>query len=471
MPMSLVRYRGQCWRFSSRPAPRRMSSPWSHHSMIRDWMRYRTPILPATQGTRVASHSSSGMRPARDRNASAPRPQSVRICRVGRSARTAPGHSLNPFTQNSPSLASRNAANSMAGSPATTWAAAVSWAARWAMTSRLRQPAQTLSRSHASGGVYWTVRPRRTRSAWAMPNNSRRFRLTRRTPVVCDSKSSRRRGGLYPRPRRGRIAPDKFRGTLTAAPAARAMASGWRRARPGDAGAEVPMADGGEGTLDAMVEALGGVRRRASVPGPLGDPVEAEYGIVAGPSGVTAVVEMARASGLALIGESRRDPKRASTGGTGELIRAALAHGPAEVIVCIGGSATNDGGAGLAQALGVRLLSSAGREIRPGVELVMDAVGLEGRLAAADLVVTGEGSFDRQSLHGKVADGVLGAARASGVRGIVLCGRVEVPPPDVPVFDLIGRFGEDRAMTDARRALEDLAEGVAAGLPGLSSGP
>ena len=371
------------------------------------------------------------------------------------------------------------------------------------------------------------------------------------------------------------IAPDKFRGTLTAAQAARAMASGWRRARPGDAVAEVPMADGGEGTLDAMVEALGGERRRASVPGPLGDPIEAEYGIVTGPSGVTAVVEMARASGLALIGESRRDPKRASTGGTGELIGAALAHGPAEVIVCIGGSATNDGGAGLAQALGVRLLSSAGGEIgpcgaslldleridisgldpaatrtrflvacdvdnpltgprgasvvfgpqkgataddvllldralghlaavifrdlgldvrdlagggaagglgagmvaflgahlRPGVELVMDAVGLEGRLAAADLVVTGEGSFDRQSLHGKVADGVLGAARASGVRGVLLCGRVEVRPPDVPVFDLIGRFGEDRAMTDARRALEDLAEGVAAGLPGLSSGP
>lgn len=370
------------------------------------------------------------------------------------------------------------------------------------------------------------------------------------------------------------IAPDKFRGTLTAAQAAHAVASGWRRARPGDTVVEVPMADGGEGTLDAMVEALDGARRRASVHGPLDDPVDAEYGIVSGPSGRTAVVEMARASGLALIGEARRDPTRTSTFGTGELIRAALANRPAEVIVCIGGSATNDGGAGLAQALGVRLLNASGREIgrggaslldleridvsglepavartrflvacdvdnpltgprgasvvfgpqkgatsadvllldralghlaaviyrdlgldvrdlagggaagglgagmvaflgahlRPGVELVMDAVGLGRRLAAADLVLTGEGALDQQSLHGKVPDGVIGAARVSGVPAIVLCGRAEARLLDVPVFDLVGRFGEGRAMTDARAALEDLAEEVAAKHPRLWSG-
>jgi glycerate kinase len=371
------------------------------------------------------------------------------------------------------------------------------------------------------------------------------------------------------------IAPDKFRGTLTAAQAAHAMGSGWRRARPGDEVVEVPMADGGEGTLDAMVEALGGERRRASVHGPLGDPVDAEYGIVSGPSGVTAVVEMARASGLALIGESRRDPRRTSTRGTGELIRAALGHGPADVIACIGGSATNDGGAGLAQALGVRLLSSVGGEIRPGgaslldleridmsrldpsvartrflvacdvdnsltgprgasvvfgpqkgatgddvllleralghlaavifrdlgldvrelsgggaagglgagmvaflgahlrpgVELVMDTVGLGRRVARADLVLTGEGALDLQSLHGKVPDGVIGAAWAAGVPALVLCGRAEVRPPGVPVFDLVGRFGEERAMTDPRAALEALAEEVAGRLPALSSRP
>jgi len=371
------------------------------------------------------------------------------------------------------------------------------------------------------------------------------------------------------------IAPDKFRGTLTAAQAAHAVVSGWRRARPSDTLVEVPMADGVEGTLDAMVEALDGTFHPASVHGPLGDPVDAEYGIVSGPSGVTAVVEMARASGLGLIAEARRDPTRTSTGGTGELIRAALSHGPAEGVVCIGGSATNDGGAGLAQALGVRLMNASGGEIgpggaslleveridvtglepavtqtrflvacdvdnpltgprgasvvygpqkgatsegvllldralghlaaviyrdlgldvrdvagggaagglgagmvaflgahlRPGVDLVMDTVGLGHRLARADLVVTGEGALDQQSLDGKVPVGVIGAARASGVPVIVLCGRAEARLLDVPVFDLVGRFGEHRAMNDARWALEDLAEEVAAGLQGLSSDP
>ena len=394
-------------------------------------------------------------------------------------------------------------------------------------------------------------------------------------PIVVNGRPSGAAADCTLGPMRVLIAPDKFRGTLTAAQAARAVASGWRRARPGDSVVEVPMADGGEGTLDALVEALDGARHRASVHGPLDDPVDAEYGIVSGPSGVTAVVELARASGLALIGEARRDPTRTSTDGTGELILAALGHRPAEVIVCIGGSATNDGGAGLARALGVRLLNASGGEIgpggaslldleridvsglepsvtrtrfhvacdvdnpltgprgasvvfgpqkgatsddvllldralghmaaviyrdlgldvrdlagggaagglgagmvaflgahlRPGVGLVMDAVDLVTRLAAADLVVTGEGALDHQSLHGKVPDGVIGAARAAGVPAIVLCGRAEAWALDVPVFDLVARFGEDRAMTDARAALEDLAEEVAAGLPGLSSGP
>jgi glycerate kinase len=99
----------------------------------------------------------------------------------------------------------------------------------------------------------------------------------------------------------------------------------------------------------------------------------------------------------------------------------------------------------------------------------MDAVGLDRRLAAADLVLTGEGAVDRQSLHGKVPDGVIGAARAAGVPAIVLCGRAEAGLLDAPVFDLVGRFGEHRAMSDARAALEDLAEEVAAGVQGLSS--
>src|SRR4029450_5243357 len=105
---------------------------------------------------------------------------------------------------------------------------------------------------------------------------------------------------------------------------------------------------------------------------PWGAPVDAVYGTVSEPSGVTAVVEMARASGLALIGEARRDPTRTSSVGTGELIRAALCHRSPEMIGCIGGSATNDGGSGLAQALGVRLLSASGGEIGPGGASLLD---------------------------------------------------------------------------------------------------
>jgi glycerate kinase len=362
------------------------------------------------------------------------------------------------------------------------------------------------------------------------------------------------------------VAPDKFRGTLTASQAAAAMAAGWRRARPGDEPEEVPMADGGEGTLDALLAALGGERHRVRVTGPLGDPVEAEYGVARGPGGRVAVVEMARASGLALVPEGRRDPLRTTTRGTGELILEALRHGPQEVIVCLGGSATNDGGAGMAQALGVRLLDAEGREIgpggaallrlarvdatgleraarsvrflaatdvdnplvgpagaavvygpqkgarpgdvvlldralahyasvlhrdlgidvrelpgagaagglgaglvaflgariRPGVDVVMEALGLEARAERAHLVLTGEGSLDAQSLRGKVVAGVLRTARAVGRPAVVLCGRARVRPQGVEVRSLVERFGEERAMGDARRALEDLAAETAA---------
>ncbi|MBI3648399.1 MAG: glycerate kinase, partial [Actinobacteria bacterium] len=162
------------------------------------------------------------------------------------------------------------------------------------------------------------------------------------------------------------VAPDKFRGTLSAAQAARAFETGWLRVRPDDQVEVVPMADGGEGTLDALVEALGGQTLRERVTGPLGDPVEAPFGLVRTAEGVLAVVEMARASGLALVSEGRRDPLRATTRGTGELIRAALARSPVRVIVCIGGSATNDGGSGMAAALGARLLNAQEVPIHPG---------------------------------------------------------------------------------------------------------
>ncbi|MDX2035668.1 MAG: glycerate kinase [Isosphaeraceae bacterium] len=160
------------------------------------------------------------------------------------------------------------------------------------------------------------------------------------------------------------IAPDKFKGALSAPDVARAMARGVRRASSRAVIDEVPMADGGEGTVDALIAATGGRERFTDVAGPLGDPVRARWGILG--DGSTAVLEMAAASGLVLVPAQQRDPRRASTRGTGELLLAALDAGVSRVILGIGGSATNDGGAGLAQALGYRLLDANGDELPPG---------------------------------------------------------------------------------------------------------
>jgi glycerate kinase len=140
--------------------------------------------------------------------------------------------------------------------------------------------------------------------------------------------------------------PDKFRGTLSAPVAAKRIAAGVRTV--GFDVHEVPLADGGEGTLDALLATRGGSRRHARVTGPLGEPVDAEYGVLADG---TAVVEMARASGLELVGD-QRDPLRASTRGTGELIAAARRGGASKILVGVGGSATTDGGLGAVDALG-----------------------------------------------------------------------------------------------------------------------
>ncbi|MGB0068233.1 MAG: glycerate kinase [Isosphaeraceae bacterium] len=160
------------------------------------------------------------------------------------------------------------------------------------------------------------------------------------------------------------IAPDKFKGSLTALEAAEAMARGLSRVDPSAEIDRVPMADGGEGTVAALVAATGGSYRTVTVTGPLGDPVVASFGLLG--DGRTAVLEMASASGLWLVPPALRDPLRATTRGTGQLLLAALKAGARSVIVGIGGSATNDGGAGLGQALGFRLLDTHGRELEPG---------------------------------------------------------------------------------------------------------
>ena len=143
------------------------------------------------------------------------------------------------------------------------------------------------------------------------------------------------------------VCPDKFRGSLSAGAAADAMAEGLRRGGV-DEVVSIPLADGGEGSLDALLDAVGGSRRTTVVTGPLGDPVEAEWAMLRG--GV-AVVEMARASGLALV-DGRNDPLRASSRGTGELIAVAARSGARRIIVGVGGSASTDGGLGAIDALG-----------------------------------------------------------------------------------------------------------------------
>jgi glycerate 2-kinase len=266
--------------------------------------------------------------------------------------------------------------------------------------------------------------------------------------------------------------PDKFRGSLTAREAADALATGAERA--GRAAIRLPLADGGEGTLDVLCPEPAD-RRRTTVTGPLGAPVQAEWGM----RGDTAVVEMARASGLALV-RGPNDPIRATTHGTGELIGAALDEGARRVLVAVGGSATVDGGRGALEALGFDLrgaevvvacdvttpfvdaarvfgpqkgadaqavvelerrleelaaryrargvdvrelpgagaagglaggLAAIGGRLVPGATLVADLAGLGSALSSASLAITGEGRYDATSLAGKVVGHVLGRAR------------------------------------------------------------
>jgi len=160
------------------------------------------------------------------------------------------------------------------------------------------------------------------------------------------------------------VAPNAYKGSLSAAEAAQAMAEAVRQVFPSAEIDLVPIADGGDGTVEALVAAGQGSLKRIRVRGPLGDPVEAEYGLIGG--GSTAVIEMARAAGLSLVPASRRDPAIATTFGVGQLLQDARDSGVRKFIVGIGGSATNDGGAGLAQALGYHLLDDRGLELPVG---------------------------------------------------------------------------------------------------------
>jgi glycerate kinase len=205
------------------------------------------------------------------------------------------------------------------------------------------------------------------------------------------------------------IAPDKFKGSLTAIEAAEAMARGVARVDPRAAIDRVPMADGGEGTVHALVAATGGTYHQARVTGPQGEPLWATFGLLGRTE--TAVLEMASASGLTLVPHELRDPRRTTTFGTGELLLAAVAAGARRVIVGIGGSATNDGGAGLGQALGYRLLDDQGEEIGPGGgelgKLVrIDPTGRDAELDSVEIAVACD-----------VSNRLCGAQGASAIYG------------------------------------------------------
>jgi len=191
--------------------------------------------------------------------------------------------------------------------------------------------------------------------------------------------------------RRAVVAPDKFKESLTALEAAAAIERGLRAGAPSIEEIRViPMADGGEGTVDAFL--AGGARRIVQIVcGPLGDRVEAAFAL----EGTTAIVEMSAASGFALIPVERRDPLRATTFGTGELVRAALDAGATHIVVGIGGSGTNDGGAGFLQALGARLLDAAGDPLPPGGAALarleqIDLRGFDGRVRSANVEVAAD---------------------------------------------------------------------------------
>lgn len=186
------------------------------------------------------------------------------------------------------------------------------------------------------------------------------------------------------------VAPDSFKGSLSSIDVANAMEQGILAVFPDAQVIKVPIADGGEGTTDSLIKATGGRYMKNKVMGPLGDIVEACWGILGDEQ--TAVIEMAAASGLTLVAKEERNPLITTTYGTGQLIKAALDQGIRKLIIGLGGSATNDGGAGMARALGAKFLDSSGNELPSGGGALItleriDCIGLDRRLAETRILV------------------------------------------------------------------------------------
>lgn len=202
------------------------------------------------------------------------------------------------------------------------------------------------------------------------------------------------------------LAPDSFKGSMTAKEVCRAMEKGLRKIFPEANYIHVPMADGGEGTTQSLIDATGGQVYHLNVTGPLGTRVEASYGIMG--NGNVAVIEMASASGIQFVTQETNNPLVTTTYGTGELISACLDKGIKKIILGIGGSSTNDGGAGMAEALGVRFYNAAGSTLpRGGGALdqlhTIDVSGLDSRLSQVNIQVACDVTNPLYGEHGASA--------------------------------------------------------------------
>jgi glycerate kinase len=249
------------------------------------------------------------------------------------------------------------------------------------------------------------------------------------------------------------VAPDSFKGSISALGVAEAMEEGILRVFPRAQVVKIPIADGGEGTVEALTGATKGEIRTATVSGPLGDPVEAAWGILG--DGATAVIEMAAASGLPLLSPQRRDPLRASTLGTGQLLRHVLEAGLSRLILGIGGSATNDGGTGFASALGVRFLDAQGGDLPPGGAALaglhaIDISGLDPRVAKMEIMVACD-----------VDNPLCGERGASAVFGPQK-GATEAMVRELDAA--LARYGRIASETTGRRIAEQAGAGAAGGL-------
>ena len=253
------------------------------------------------------------------------------------------------------------------------------------------------------------------------------------------------------------IAPQEFKGSLSAAEAAQAMRAGAQAAGPDVAVDAVPLPDGGPGFLDAMLDAAGGVRCETRAHDPLGREIRAAFGLI--DAGKTAVIESAEAAGLKRLSPDELDVRGATTAGVGDLIRAALDRGATRLLVGIGGSATNDGGAGMASALGARLLDAEGRELPPGGAALrrlarIDTSGVDPRLARVEVVVASD-----------VTNPLLGPTGASAIFGP----QKGADPTAVAALDAaLGVFAEalarDLGQEVANRPGAGAAGGLGAGL-------